>query len=143
MIAEGEETRYVGDALVVLAATTRDAARRALDVIRVEYEELTPLLSPKAALAIDAPRIHPKGNLLSQTIMKRGDVDKAIAEAQHVVVNTVLDAAAGACISGAGERACGADRMGEMTGVHRRVRASMTTGRGLWRCWALRTTECA
>ena len=85
MIAEGEETCYVGDALVVLAATTRDAARRALDVIRVEYEELTPLLSPKAALAIDAPRIHPKGNLLSQTIMKRGDVDKAIAEAHCVV----------------------------------------------------------
>ena len=28
MIAEGEETRYVGDALAVLAATTRDAARR-------------------------------------------------------------------------------------------------------------------
>jgi xanthine dehydrogenase molybdopterin-binding subunit B len=28
MIAEGEETRYVGDALVVLAATTKETARR-------------------------------------------------------------------------------------------------------------------
>jgi selenium-dependent xanthine dehydrogenase len=85
MIAEGEETRYVGDALVVLAATTKDAAKRALKLIRVEYEELPPLLSPHAALAEDAPRIHPKGNLLSQTIMKRGDVEKAIAEAKYVV----------------------------------------------------------
>jgi selenium-dependent xanthine dehydrogenase len=85
MIAEGEETRYVGDALVVLAATTKEAARKALESIRVEYEELLPLLSPQAALAEDAPRIHPKGNLLSQTIMKRGDVNKAIAEAKYVV----------------------------------------------------------
>ena len=40
MIAEGEETRYVGDALVVLAAETKEAARQALELIRVEYEEL-------------------------------------------------------------------------------------------------------
>jgi selenium-dependent xanthine dehydrogenase len=85
MIAEGEETRYVGDALVVLAATTKETARKALDLIRVEYEKLTPLLSPNAAMAEGAPRIHPMGNLLSETIMKRGNVDKAIAEAKYVV----------------------------------------------------------
>jgi selenium-dependent xanthine dehydrogenase len=85
MIAEGEETRYVGDALAVLSATTKETARKALELIRVEYEELTPLLSPEAAMAKGAPRIHPKGNLLSETIVKRGDVDKAIAEAKHVV----------------------------------------------------------
>jgi selenium-dependent xanthine dehydrogenase len=43
------------------------------------------MLSPEAAMAEGAPRIHPNGNLLSETIMKRGDVDKAIAEAKHVV----------------------------------------------------------
>jgi len=85
MIAEGEETRYFGDALAVLAATRKETARKALELIRVEYEELTPMLSPEAAMAEGAPRIHPKGNLLSETIMKRGDVDKAIAEAKHVV----------------------------------------------------------
>jgi CO/xanthine dehydrogenase Mo-binding subunit len=36
-------------------------------------------------MAEGAPRMHPKGNLLSETIMKRGNVDKAIAEAKHVV----------------------------------------------------------
>jgi selenium-dependent xanthine dehydrogenase len=85
MIAEGEETRYVGDALVILAATTKETARKALESIRVEYEELAPLLTPHAAMADGAPRLHPKGNLLSTTIMKRGDADKAIAEAKHVV----------------------------------------------------------
>jgi selenium-dependent xanthine dehydrogenase len=85
MIAEGEETRYVGDALAILAAETKDAARKALDLIRVEYEELQPLLSPVAALAEGAPRLHPNGNVLSETKVKRGNVDRAIAEAAHVV----------------------------------------------------------
>jgi len=85
MIAESEETRYVGDALAVLAATTKEAARRAIELIEVEYEEREPLLSPAAALAGDAPSLHPKGNVLSTTVLKRGDVERAIAEAKHVV----------------------------------------------------------
>jgi len=85
MIAEGEQTRYVGDALVVLAATSKEAARQALELIRVEYEELPPLLSPEAAMAEGAPRLHPKGNLLSETSVKRGNVDQAIADAKYVV----------------------------------------------------------
>jgi selenium-dependent xanthine dehydrogenase len=85
MIAEGEETRYVGDALAVLAATTKETARKALELIRVEYDVLTPMLSPEAAMAEGAPRIHPKGNLLSETVMKRGNANKAIAEAKYVV----------------------------------------------------------
>ncbi len=87
MIAEGEETRYVGDALVVLAATSKEAARQAIGLIAVEYEEREPLLSPAAALAENAPSLHPKGNVLSTTVLKRGDVDRAIAESKHVVTH--------------------------------------------------------
>ncbi len=87
MIAEGEETRYVGDALAVLAATTKEAARQAVELIEVEYEEREPLLSPAAALAEDAPSLHPKGNVLSTTVLKRGDAERAIAEAKHVVTH--------------------------------------------------------
>jgi selenium-dependent xanthine dehydrogenase len=85
MIAEGEETRYVGDALAVLAATTKEAARQALELIQVDYEEREPLLSPEVALAERAPALHPKGNLLSTTVVKRGDADRAIAAAKHVI----------------------------------------------------------
>jgi selenium-dependent xanthine dehydrogenase len=87
MVAEGEETRYVGDALVILAATSKETARLALDLIHVEYQELEPLVTTKASMAPDAPKLHPKGNLLSTTIVKRGDVEKAIAEATHVVTH--------------------------------------------------------
>lgn len=85
MIAAGEETRYVGDALVLVAAETKAVARHALDLIRVEYEVREPLLVPQDALAEDAPRLHPSGNLLSTTVLKRGDVESALRTSKHVV----------------------------------------------------------
>jgi selenium-dependent xanthine dehydrogenase len=84
MIAVGEETRYVGDTLALVAAETRAQAKAAAAAIRLEYEELPPLTTPAAALAEDAPKLHPKGNLLARTVLSRGDVDAAIAQAAHV-----------------------------------------------------------
>jgi selenium-dependent xanthine dehydrogenase len=84
MIAVGEETRYVGDALALVAAGTRAQARAAVAAITVDYEELQPLTTPAMALAEGAPRLHPKGNLLARTVLSRGDVDAAIAGATHV-----------------------------------------------------------
>jgi selenium-dependent xanthine dehydrogenase len=88
MIAEGEETRYVGDALALVAAGTRDQALAAAAAIRLDCEELQPLTTPAMALAEGAPRLHPKGNLLARTVLSRGDVDAAIAQAAHVVHHT-------------------------------------------------------
>jgi xanthine dehydrogenase molybdenum-binding subunit len=87
-VAEGEETRYVGDVLAAVAAETRSAAREAAELIRVEYEVLTPVVDPEEALRLDAPRLHPGGNLLSTSVVRRGDVDAAIAGAAHVVSDT-------------------------------------------------------
>jgi selenium-dependent xanthine dehydrogenase len=90
MIAVGEETRYVGDSLALVAAGTRAQAKAALAKIKVEYEELPPLTSPAAALAEGAPKLHPKGNLLARTVLSRGDVDTAIAQAAHVSRHTFI-----------------------------------------------------
>jgi selenium-dependent xanthine dehydrogenase len=88
MIAVGEETRYVGDAIALVAAETRAQAKAAVEKIRLDYEVLPPLVDPKRALDEDAPKLHPKGNLLAKTLLKRGDPDKAIAEAAVVVRKT-------------------------------------------------------
>ncbi|HWQ09718.1 MAG TPA: selenium-dependent xanthine dehydrogenase, partial [Holophaga sp.] len=84
LIAIGEETRYVGDALALVAAGTLAQARAALALIRVDFDVLEPLVTPRAALAEDAPRLHPGGNLQARTELQRGDVETAIAEAAHV-----------------------------------------------------------
>ena len=85
LIAVGEETHYVGDAVALVAAETPAAAREALDLIAATYEVLSPLLSPEAALAPGAPRIHDGGNVFSRLVLNRGDAESALAGAAHVV----------------------------------------------------------
>ncbi|GAB6153658.1 selenium-dependent xanthine dehydrogenase [Desulfosporosinus burensis] len=87
MVSIGEETRYIGDAIAIVAAQTKKQAKEALDLIKVDYEELKPILSPTEALADQAPRLHQKGNLLSTTKVKRGNTEEALAKSAHVVTN--------------------------------------------------------
>ncbi len=87
-VAEGETTRYVGDVLAAVAATTRHAAREAAALIEVDYDVLEPVTDPAAALADGAPAIHAGGNLLASCVIRRGDVDAALAGAAHVATET-------------------------------------------------------
>jgi xanthine dehydrogenase molybdenum-binding subunit len=82
-VAEGEETRYVGDALALVVADTSLSARLAVEQIAVEYEVLQPLTDPFEALKPDAPSIHPNGNILATTVVKRGDMAAARAASAY------------------------------------------------------------
>jgi xanthine dehydrogenase molybdenum-binding subunit len=88
LVAEGEETRYVGDVLAAVVARTRAAARAAAALVEVDYEVRDPIVSPEAAMAPGAPSLHPSGNLLSTSVVRRGDVDAALGSAAHVVTDT-------------------------------------------------------
>lgn len=88
MVDIGEETRYIGDVLAVVVAKTEDIAREAVQMIEVEYEVLPPVSDPEKALLPGTPNIHPKGNLLSNCDIKRGDLDKAIANTAFVSKGT-------------------------------------------------------
>jgi len=87
-IAVGEETRYVGDVLAFVVANDVQTARRAAALIQVDYDVRVPVTSPDEALKPDAPRIHPKGNLLAQAALVRGDPEAAFASAAHIVEDT-------------------------------------------------------
>lgn len=88
MIGEGEETKYIGDSLALVAGTSKEIVRHALQLIQVDYEERTPLLTPEEALAEGAPILYPNGNVLKSILLERGHVDQAIGEAAHVVTHT-------------------------------------------------------
>ncbi|MDQ1436235.1 MAG: hypothetical protein QOF59_3051 [Actinomycetota bacterium] len=65
--------RYTGEPLAVVAADHPETARRACAAIVVDYEILAPLIDPEHA--IDAPPMHPDGNVFRDLIIRRGDVD--------------------------------------------------------------------
>jgi len=88
LIDVGEEVRYVGDAIALVAAESLDIARKALESIKVEYEPLPPVTSPAEALAPGAPLLHPKGNVLSETRIIKGNAEEALKSCAYVVSNT-------------------------------------------------------
>lgn len=87
LIEVGEETRYVGDAIALVAATSMDIAMKAADLIKVDYEELEPLSLPEEAMKEGAPKIHKDGNILVREVLKRGKVDEALKNSKYVVTN--------------------------------------------------------
>jgi selenium-dependent xanthine dehydrogenase len=87
-VAEGENTRYVGDVLAAVAAESRAAAREGAALVEVEYEVLEPITDPHRAMQDEAPPIHDGGNVLSVSTVRRGDVDAALATAAHVATET-------------------------------------------------------
>ena len=82
--------RFVGDEVAAVAAVDDDAARRALSLLRVEYETLPFYTDADAALAPDAVPIHPGGNLAINPPLSigRGDVAQGFAEADLVMEET-------------------------------------------------------
>jgi xanthine dehydrogenase D subunit len=68
-----EVVRYQGEPIAAVAAEHPELARRAAEAIEVVYEELDPLTDPEAA--IDAPPIHPEGNVVRHLPLRHGDVE--------------------------------------------------------------------
>ncbi|MBP6470850.1 MAG: selenium-dependent xanthine dehydrogenase [Chloroflexi bacterium] len=84
MVAIGETTRYIGDVLAGVVAQSEKIARQAVELIKVEYEVLEPLIDMHKALQPDVPRIHENGNKLSRSYTSRGSVDEARAKSAYI-----------------------------------------------------------
>lgn len=88
MIAEGDITRCVGDAICLVVAETRESLEKAKKLVKIEYEVLKPVTSIQEAMAEDAPKIHPNGNLCQTRHVTRGDAKTALENSKYVVTQT-------------------------------------------------------
>ncbi|MDR0519340.1 MAG: selenium-dependent xanthine dehydrogenase [Clostridiales Family XIII bacterium] len=85
MIAEGQETRYIGDALALVASSSQGSLDEIISLIEIDYDELPPVLCPTDALKADAPLIHSTGNIMSKEYLRRGNVEEALKDSAYVV----------------------------------------------------------
>lgn len=78
--------RFAGEEVAAVAAVSEAVAREALDLIRIEYEELPPILTPEEALSPAAKTVHPgrENNIAHEIKFDRGDVEAAFASADLV-----------------------------------------------------------
>ena len=88
MIAKGEITRFVGDALCLVVAESEEILKKAKTLVKVEYEVLEPVRNCEEAMAEDAPKIHPNGNLCQSRHVRRGDAKTALENSKYTVTET-------------------------------------------------------
>ncbi len=87
LIPVGGITHFLGDAIVLLAAETREALAAAKAAVHVEYAPLPGVFSAAEAAAAGAPLVHENcpDNLLAHEHLSRGDADAKIAASKYVV----------------------------------------------------------
>jgi len=94
--------RFIGEKVAAVVAETKAQADAALDLIEVEYEELTPLLDPVEAAKEGAPILHPDllsyrglpvpvekpGNVFAYLRWGKGNIEAGFKQADLIVENT-------------------------------------------------------
>ena len=88
MIAKGDITRCVGDAICLVVAENETVLKQAKELVKVDYEPLEPVRTIQEARAADAPILHPNGNLCQQRHVTRGDARAALAQSKYVVTQS-------------------------------------------------------
>jgi selenium-dependent xanthine dehydrogenase len=88
LVGEGEQIRYVGDSVAIVAADTRQIATQALELIEVEYELLPVVSDPVQAHQTEAPLVHQSGNLLKHIKVAKGSMSAGFAEADVILEHT-------------------------------------------------------
>lgn len=88
LIPVGGITRYIGDAVALVAAKDKKILEEAKKLVKVEYEELEGLFTIEEAMADGAPLIHSKpNNVLVREVLKRGDYEGALLNSKYKVTN--------------------------------------------------------
>ena len=102
-----DRVRFMGERVAAVAADTLEQAENALDLIHVEYEELSAVFDPIAAVQEGAPIVHPDvasyqglpapldhpTNRFVHDLFTRGDVEVGFKQADVVVVENTFTVA--------------------------------------------------
>lgn len=81
-----DRVRFIGDEVAAVAAVDEEIALEALEQIKVEYEELPAIFSPREAMEQGAPRIHNgESNVVTHIGFERGNVARGFQEADYVL----------------------------------------------------------
>jgi len=78
-----KEALYIGDGIAVVAAETKEAAAKAIELINVEYKELPGIFDPEEAEKKDASLIHSEleNNQVVHHRLRKGDTEKGFTQA--------------------------------------------------------------
>jgi len=87
-----DKVRYVGDGVAMVVATSRAAARDAIDLIEADYEPLEGGVDPEKMAAAGAPQLHEEvpDNIAFTWVVSGGDAEAAFRDAEVSVEERIV-----------------------------------------------------
>jgi len=83
LIGIGQKMRYMGDALAIVIAESKEIASKAVKLIEVGIEKLEVISDPLRAMEKGVSPIHQDGNILATHYLEKGDIKKGFSEADY------------------------------------------------------------
>ena len=80
-----DRIRFRGEPIAIIAADTREKAKEAAKLVKVEYESLPVIRNTEDAKDPTMPVLHGDSNLLADFFHEKGDVEKAFEESYLVI----------------------------------------------------------
>lgn len=87
LVGINQKMRYMGDALAIIIAESKEAASQAARLIEVEIDKLEVISDPLRAMEKDAPLIHKDSNILATHYLKKGDIKEGFTRADLIIEN--------------------------------------------------------
>jgi CO/xanthine dehydrogenase Mo-binding subunit len=86
-LAAGGKVRFVGEPVVAVAGSSRQAARDAAAAVTVDYQPLEHVVDAREAIRPDASLVHDQigSNVAWDGVYDWGDIDSALETADHVI----------------------------------------------------------
>jgi len=100
----GKRVHFVGDGVAIVAADTAEIAKEALDLIKVEYEELEAVYYPVDAVKDGAPQLYDREDIVNNIVpggwpnmqpegpwyhIEKGDIEKGFEESEFIAEDFV------------------------------------------------------
>jgi len=83
-----DKVRFLGDAISVIAAESKEIAETAAQLVDVDYEPLPVVTDPVEAMKPEATKVHANGNILRHETVRNGNVLQAFQKAAVIVEHT-------------------------------------------------------
>jgi len=86
MIDVGEITNFIGDVIAGVVAETEEIARKAVELIEIEMEELEPVADMLEAAKVGSAQVHAgRSNVIETCVIKTGNPDNVFKNAKYIV----------------------------------------------------------
>ena len=83
-----KKVRYIGDPIALVIAETRKIAYKAVELVKVEYEDIPIVIDLEEAMEPNSPKVHEEnedGNILFHYHLEKGDIEKGFKKADIIL----------------------------------------------------------